>query len=142
MPRRSPPNRSPARPAAALAARRKPLELGSEAARSLRAPAHPGGVAGLQPTEGALPTAGQAPAPGQPRSLNHIVACAPRTRDLADVRGPLGLPPGARAKVTGARCAAPAGQRQAIIMVQPVKGLDAASSSERSAWPRQRRCDG
>lgn len=71
--------------AASLAAGFTPLELGADVAGSIRVPSHFCGVAGLRPTEGALPLDGLMP-PHQPRTVHHIVVAGPMARTVEDLQ--------------------------------------------------------
>jgi amidase len=71
--------------AAALAAGFSPLELGADVGGSIRLPSHFCGVAGLRPTEGALPLDGITP-PDRPRTVRHIVVAGPMARTVADLQ--------------------------------------------------------
>ncbi|MGK7943892.1 MAG: amidase [Microcystaceae cyanobacterium] len=72
--------------AAALAAGFTPLELGSDAAGSIRLPAHFCGVCGLRPTEGSLSDTGHMTIPGLPHSMRHIAVVGPLARNLPDLQ--------------------------------------------------------
>lgn len=73
--------------AAALAAGLTPLEIGSDAAGSIRIPAHFCGVFGLKPTEHRVSGAGHGELPGAPpRGLRHMVSFGPLARNVADLR--------------------------------------------------------
>lgn len=72
--------------AAALAAGFTPLCLGSDAAGSIRVPAHFCGVAGIRPTEGALSDHGHLATPGVQRTGRELVACGPMARSIGDLR--------------------------------------------------------
>lgn len=71
--------------AAALAAGFSPLELGADVGGSIRLPAHFCGVAGLRPTEGALPLDGITP-PDRPRTVRHVVVAGPMARTVEDLQ--------------------------------------------------------
>lgn len=72
--------------AAALAAGFTPLCLGSDAAGSIRVPAHFCGVAGIRPTEGALSDHGHLATPGVPRTGRELISCGPLARSIRDLR--------------------------------------------------------
>ncbi len=73
--------------AAALAAGLTPLEIGSDAAGSIRIPAHFCGVFGLKPTEHRVSGAGHGELPGAPpRGLRHMVSFGPLARSVSDLR--------------------------------------------------------
>ena len=70
--------------AAIIAAGGSPLGLGTDAAGSIRVPAHFCGVAGLKPTRGRVPMTGAFPPPlGHTASLWHAGPLARRVEDLA-----------------------------------------------------------
>ena len=71
--------------AAALAAGFSPLELGGDAAGSIRVPSHFCGVASLRPTEGALPLDGLLP-PDEERTVHHIAVPGPMARSVEDLQ--------------------------------------------------------
>jgi len=73
--------------AAAVAAGLSPLEIGSDAAGSIRIPSHFCGVYGLKPTENRVSGAGHGELPGGlPRGLRHLVSFGPLARSIADLR--------------------------------------------------------
>jgi len=73
--------------AAAVAAGLSPLELGSDAAGSIRIPSHFCGVFGFKPTEHRVSGAGHGEFPGgPPRGLRHMVSYGPLARSVADLR--------------------------------------------------------
>jgi amidase len=71
--------------AAAIAAGLSALELGSDAAGSLRVPAHFCGVLTLKPTETRVSGRGHGRYPGIPHSLRHICTYGPIARSVADL---------------------------------------------------------
>lgn len=71
--------------AAALAAGFAPLELGADAAGSLRVPSHFCGVASLRPTEGRLPLEGILP-PEEARTVHHVAVPGPMARTVEDLQ--------------------------------------------------------
>jgi amidase len=78
--------------AAAVAAGLSPLELGSDAAGSIRIPSHFCGVFGLKPTEDRVSAAGHGELPGRPQGgLRHLVSFGPLARSVADLRLALSL---------------------------------------------------
>ncbi|HEX5003962.1 MAG TPA: amidase family protein, partial [Gemmatimonadales bacterium] len=73
--------------AAMVAAGLSPLEIGSDAAGSIRIPSHFCGVFGLKPTEHRVSGAGHGELPGgPPRGLRHLVSFGPLARSVADLR--------------------------------------------------------
>lgn len=73
--------------AAAVAAGLSPLEIGSDAAGSIRIPSHFCGVYGLKPTEHRVSGAGHGELPGGlPRGLRNLVSYGPLARSVADLR--------------------------------------------------------
>ena len=73
--------------AAAVAAGLSPLEIGSDAAGSIRVPSHFCGVFGLKPTEYRVSGAGHGELPGGlPRGLRHMVSFGPVARSIGDLR--------------------------------------------------------
>lgn len=70
-------------PAAALAAGFTALEIGSDVAGSIRIPASFCGVAGLRPSEGALPQEGHAMVHGAPMTMRHLSTVGPMARTVA-----------------------------------------------------------
>jgi amidase len=73
--------------AAAVAAGLTPLEIGSDAAGSIRIPSHFCGVYGLKPTEYRVSGAGHGELPGgPPRGLRHMVSFGPLARSVGDLR--------------------------------------------------------
>jgi amidase len=71
--------------AAAIAAGLSALELGSDAAGSIRVPAHFCGVLGMRPTEGRVSGRGHGRYPGIPCSLRHIATFGPIARSVDDL---------------------------------------------------------
>jgi len=73
--------------AAAVAAGLSPLEIGSDAAGSIRFPAHCCGVYGLKPTEHLVSGAGHMLIPrGAPRGVRHTASFGPLARSIEDLR--------------------------------------------------------
>lgn len=73
--------------AAAVAAGLSPLEIGSDAAGSIRIPAHFCGVFGFKPTEHRVSGAGHGELPSAlARGLRHLVSYGPLARSVADLR--------------------------------------------------------
>ncbi len=73
--------------AAAVAAGLSPLEIGSDAAGSIRIPSHFCGVFGLKPTEDRVSGAGHGELPDRPPGgLRHLVSFGPLARSVADLR--------------------------------------------------------
>jgi len=73
--------------AAAVAAGLSPLEIGSDAAGSIRIPSHFCGVFGLKPTEDRVSGAGHGELPGRAQGgLRHLVSFGPLARSVADLR--------------------------------------------------------
>ncbi len=73
--------------AAAVAAGLTPLEIGSDAAGSIRIPSHFCGIYGFKPTEHRVSGAGHGELPGGlPRGLRHMVSFGPLARSVADLR--------------------------------------------------------
>jgi amidase len=78
--------------AAAVAAGLTPLEIGSDAAGSIRIPSHFCGVFGLKPTEDRVSGAGHGEFPDRPPGgLRHLVSFGPLARSVADLRLALSL---------------------------------------------------
>ncbi|HEY0024577.1 MAG TPA: amidase [Longimicrobium sp.] len=77
--------------AAAVAAGLSPLDVGSDAAGSLRVPAHFCGVYALKPTENRVPATGHSVIPGMLRFFRRIACYGPIARTVADLRLVLGL---------------------------------------------------
>jgi len=78
--------------AAAVAAGLSPLEIGSDAAGSIRIPSHFCGVLGLKPTEDRVSGAGHGELPGRPPGgLRHLVSFGPLARSVPDLRLALSL---------------------------------------------------
>ncbi len=78
--------------AAAVAAGLSPLEIGSDAAGSIRIPSHFCGVFGLKPTEERVSGAGHGELPGRPPGgLRHLVSFGPLARSVPDLRLALSL---------------------------------------------------
>jgi amidase len=78
--------------AAAVAAGLTPLEIGSDAAGSIRIPSHFCGVFGLKPTEDRVSGAGHGELPDRPPGgLRHLVSFGPLARSVADLRLALSL---------------------------------------------------
>jgi len=98
--------------AAALAAGLTPLEIGSDAAGSIRIPSHFCGVFGLKPTEGRVSGAGHGELPGGPvRGLRHMVSFGPLARSVSDLRLTLTIlegPDGRHAEIPPVTPVAPA----------------------------------
>jgi len=73
--------------AAAVAAGLSSLEIGSDAAGSIRIPSHFCGVFGLKPTEDRVSGAGHGELPGRAQGgLRHLVSFGPLARSVADLR--------------------------------------------------------
>lgn len=88
--------------AAAVAAGLSALDLGSDAAGSIRVPAAFCGVYGLKPTEHLVSTRGHAEVPDVPRAVRHITVVGPIARSVEDLELALRLiagPDGAQAEV-------------------------------------------
>lgn len=89
--------------AAMVAAGLSPLEVGSDAAGSIRIPSHFCGVLGLKPTEHRVSGAGHGELPGGPaRGLRHLVSFGPLARSVDDLRLALSIlegPDGRHAEV-------------------------------------------
>ncbi len=77
--------------AAAVAAGLSPLDIGSDAAGSLRIPAHYCGIYTLRPTENRIPVTGHGELPGMRRAVRHISTCGPLTRSVEDLSLALSL---------------------------------------------------
>ena len=71
--------------AAAIAAGFSALELGSDAAGSIRVPVHFSGVVGMKPTETRVSGRGHGRFPGIPYSLRHICTYGPIARSVDDL---------------------------------------------------------
>jgi amidase len=71
--------------AAAMAAGLSALEIGSDAAGSIRIPAHFCGVAGMKPTETRVSGRGHGRFPGIPCSLRHVCTYGPLARSVGDL---------------------------------------------------------
>lgn len=69
--------------AAAIAARMSPAGIGSDLAGSIRIPSHFCGIAGLKPTVGRVPAAGQFPPATGPYSLGAVIG--PMARSVNDL---------------------------------------------------------
>ncbi|HMU61417.1 MAG TPA: amidase [Gemmatimonadales bacterium] len=111
--------------AAALAAGLTPLEIGSDAAGSIRIPAHFCGVFGLKPTEHRVSGAGHGELPGAPpRGLRHMVSFGPLARNVADLRLALTLLEG------------PDGRHSEVPPVPPIAPMrePPAAGEVRIAW--------
>ncbi|MDT3399073.1 amidase family protein [Streptomyces sp. B1866] len=72
-------------PAAAVAARLSPLDVGSDLAGSLRLPGHYCGVYALRPSFGAVPTRGHIPRPPGWLTTSDMLALGPVARTAADL---------------------------------------------------------
>ncbi|MEU9189863.1 amidase family protein [Streptomyces sp. NPDC048484] len=72
-------------PAAAVAARLTPVDLGSDLAGSLRLPAHYCGVYGLRPTQGLVPARGHIPRPPGWLTSSDMVTPGPLARHPRDL---------------------------------------------------------
>ncbi|MFF8925869.1 amidase family protein [Streptomyces longwoodensis] len=72
-------------PAAAVAARLTPADLGSDLAGSLRLPAHYCGVYGLRPTQGLIPARGHVPRPPGWITSSDMVTPGPLARHPRDL---------------------------------------------------------
>jgi Asp-tRNA(Asn)/Glu-tRNA(Gln) amidotransferase A subunit family amidase len=88
--------------AAAIAAGMSAGGVGSDGGGSIRVPAHFGGICGLKPTPGRVPSTGHFPASGGPFALIGVVG--PMARTIADVRALLEVMQGPD---DGDPCAAP-----------------------------------
>lgn len=77
--------------AAAVAAGLSPLDIGSDAAGSIRVPAHFCGVYALKPTENRVPETGHSEIPGMLRPFRRIVCYGPIARTVADLQLALSL---------------------------------------------------
>jgi amidase len=99
--------------AAALAAGFSPLGLGADVGGSIRIPSHFCGVAGLRPTEGALPLDGITP-PDRPRTVRHIVVPGPMARTVEDLQTAWAVLRGAPATTTPPPHPAPSDLRIAV----------------------------
>ena len=72
--------------AAGVAARLTPFEVGSDAAGSIRVPAHFCGILGFKPTDRLMPWAGHIPElPGSPRVFRQCVSIGPLARSVRDL---------------------------------------------------------
>ena len=71
--------------AAALAAGFSALEIGSDAAGSIRVPTHFCGVLAMKPTETRVSGRGHGNFPGNPYSLRHVCTYGPLARSVADL---------------------------------------------------------
>lgn len=72
--------------AAGVAARLTPFEIGSDAAGSIRVPAHFCGILGFKPTDRLVPWAGHIPElPGSPRVFRQCVSIGPLARSVRDL---------------------------------------------------------
>ncbi len=111
--------------AAAVAAGLTPLEIGSDAAGSIRIPAHFCGVFGFKPTEHRVSGAGHGELPGgPPRGLRHMVSFGPLARSVADLRLAMTLLEG------------PDGQHSEVPPVPPIAAAREApgAATLRIAW--------
>jgi amidase len=77
--------------AAAVAAGLSALDIGSDAAGSLRIPAHYCGVYTLKPTENRIPGTGHGELPGAARGIRHISTYGPLARSVEDLELALSL---------------------------------------------------
>jgi amidase len=77
--------------AAAIAAGFSALELGSDAAGSIRVPTHFCGVIAMKPTETRVSGRGHGHFPGIPYSLRHICTYGPIARSVGDLEVAMGL---------------------------------------------------
>ncbi len=78
-------------PAAAVATRLSPLDIGSDLAGSLRLPAHYCGVHSLRPSYGVIPTRGHIPRPPGWLSTSDMLTLGPVARGAADLDLALGV---------------------------------------------------
>jgi len=111
--------------AAAVAAGLSPLEIGSDAAGSIRIPSHFCGVFGFKPTEDRVSGAGHGELPGRAQGgLRHLVSFGPLARSVADLRLALSVLEG------------PDGRHIQVPPVSPVAPVSAPPRPEavRIAW--------
>ncbi|OEV31351.1 amidase [Streptomyces nanshensis] len=78
-------------PAAAVAARLSPLDIGSDLAGSLRLPAHYCGVHSLRPSYGVVPARGHIPRPPGWLATSDMLSIGPLARSSADLELALGV---------------------------------------------------
>lgn len=104
--------------AALIAACGSPMGLGSDAAGSVRLPAHFSGIAGIKPTSGRLPRTGHVPpAGGWIESLWQIGPMARRVEDLITMMPLLAYPDGRDVTVVGMPVRDPAAVRMKDLRI-------------------------
>jgi Asp-tRNA(Asn)/Glu-tRNA(Gln) amidotransferase A subunit family amidase len=119
--------------AAAIATCMTPGGVGSDLAGSIRIPSHFCGIAGLKPTVGLVPGAGQFPTADGPYSLGAVIG--PMARTVADLKLLLGAMTGnsvlskGRELVTGRRVAWYTGDGVSPVTEETRKGVEAAAQA-------------